>query len=406
MAAKKKPVNSAKPRSAPKTATKKAATAKKAGAKETPAVAAATVKKATKKGPAKKGAAKTSAKKISPKAAPKTAPTKATKKVSPKKAATKTAPTKATPTKATKKTAPTKATKKVSPKKAATKSATPAGLAQQLRKLLEGEDAKAIHAKGLELFSAITQGTKGELHLGLLAVAFRRAGELGHAEAWVDFGQCLQNGWGVDADEEAALAAYAKAASMGSDQGAYALAANAYWHQADFAAAQTWAKKALRGGDPVGAVHYLLGRMAFLGQGVRANKKKSYALHETAAKRGDSDAMFELFAMASTGEGTKKDEPTAVVWLMEAAKRNHPRALFNLGSFHSMGTFGFAEDLEAAAKFFEAASENGHGRASATLGTMYLGGKGVRASKKKADEFFARATAQGFDVQEFLEALG
>lgn len=374
MAAKKKPVNSAKPRSAPKTATKKAATAKKAGAKETPAVAAATVKKATKKGPAKKGAAKTSAKKISPKAAPKTAPTKATKKVS--------------------------------PKKAATKSATPAGLAQQLRKLLEGEDAKAIHAKGLELFSAITQGTKGELHLGLLAVAFRRAGELGHAEAWVDFGQCLQNGWGVDADEEAALAAYAKAASMGSDQGAYALAANAYWHQADFAAAQTWAKKALRGGDPVGAVHYLLGRMAFLGQGVRANKKKSYALHETAAKRGDSDAMFELFAMASTGEGTKKDEPTAVVWLMEAAKRNHPRALFNLGSFHSMGTFGFAEDLEAAAKFFEAASENGHGRASATLGTMYLGGKGVRASKKKADEFFARATAQGFDVQEFLEALG
>jgi uncharacterized protein len=398
MAAKKKSVSSGTAPSAPKkTAPKKAATAKKAATKETPAVAAASVKKATKEGLAKKGAAKTSSKKLSPKAATKTAPTKATKKVSAKRAATKTAPTKATPTKATKKTAPTKATKK---------SATPAGLAQQLRKLLEGEDAKAIHAKGLELFSAITQGTKGELHLGLLAVAFRRAGELGHAEAWVDFGQCLQNGWGVDADEEAALAAYAKAASMGSDQGAYALAANAYWHQADFAAAQTWAKKALRGGDPVGAVHYLLGRMAFLGQGVRANKKKSYALHETAAKRGDSDAMFELFAMASTGEGTKKDEPTAVVWLMEAAKRNHPRALFNLGSFHSMGTFGFAEDLEAAAKFFEAASESGHGRASATLGTMYLGGKGVRPSKRKAEEFFARATAQGFDVQEFLEALG
>ena len=383
MAAKKKPLNSSKPRSAAgKVAPRAAATPKEASGKKTPAKAAsakraaATAKETTKRSTAAPTAKKPTAKKAT------------AKKATAKKIST------------------TAATGKKAPAKSPAKAKTPAGLAQELRKLLEGEDAKAIHTKGVELFSAITQGTKGELHLGLLAVAFRRAGELGHAEAWVDFGQCLQNGWGVVADEEAALAAYAKAASMGSDQGAYALAANAYWHQADFAAAQAWAKKALRGGDPVGAVHYLLGRMAFHGQGVRANKKKSYALHETAAKRGDSDAMFELFAMASTGEGTKKDEPTAVVWLMEAAKRNHPRALFNLGSFHSMGSFGFGQDLEAAARFFEAASESGHGRASATLGTMYLGGKGVRASKKKAQEFFARATAQGFDVQEFLEGLG
>ncbi|HQY63768.1 MAG: sel1 repeat family protein [Myxococcales bacterium] len=382
MAAKKKPLATAKPRSAPKNS---AVTTKKSTTADKPATAK---KAAPKPATAKKPAAK--------KAPAATAPT--AKKPAAKKATPKPAVKKA------KKAAPKPAAKKAAPKPA--KGGTPAGLAQQLRKLLEGEDAPSIHAKGVELFSAITQGTKGELHLGLLAVAFRRAGELGHAEAWVDFGQCLQNGWGVDPDEEAALAAYAKAASMGSDQGAYALAANAYWHQQDFAAAQAWAKKALRGGDPVGAVHYLLGRMAFHGQGVRANKKKSYELHETAAKRGDSDAMFELFAMASTGQGTKKDEPTAVVWLMEAAKRNHPRALFNLGAFHAMGSFGFAEDLEAAASFYEAASENGHGRASATLGTMYLGGKGVRKSDKKAAEFFERAEAQGFDVQEFLEGLG
>jgi hypothetical protein len=115
--------------------------------------------------------------------------------------------------------------------------------------------------------------------------------------------------------------------------------------------------------------------------------------------------MFEIFALASTGQGTEKDEPSAVVWLMEAAKRNHPRALYNLGAFHAMGTFGFAQDFEVSAKFYEAASEVGHGRASATLGTMYLGGQGVPRSEKKASEFFSRAEAQGFDVRGFLEGL-
>jgi hypothetical protein len=302
-----------------------------------------------------------------------------------------------------------KAKKASAPKAKASTSTKKVGtsaLAQELRALLEGKDGAAIHQKGVELFSSITEGTKGEAHLGLIALAFRRAGELGQAEAWVDFGRCLWNGWGVEEDQDAALAAYTQAADMGSDQGAYALAMNAYWHAQDFAAAQKWAKVALKGGDPVGAVHYLLGLMAFHGRGTKKDLKKSYALHEKAATAGDPDAMFELFALASTGQGVKKDEAQAVVWLMEAAKRNHPRALFNLGSFHAMGSFGFAQDYAASAGFYEAASEAGHGRASATLGAMYLGGQGVKRSEKKAQEFFARAEAQDFDVRAFLEELG
>ena len=193
---------------------------------------------------------------------------------------------------------------------------------------------------------------------------------------------------------------------MGSDQGAYALAMNSYWQDEDYEAAQKWAKQALKGGDPVGAVHYLLGLMAFHGRGTKEDKKKSYALHEKAAMKGDPDAMFELFALASTGQGVKKDESRAVVWLMEAAKRNHPRALYNLGAFHAMGSFGFEQDYQASANFYEAASESGHGRASATLGAMYLGGQGVKRSEKKAQEFFERSEAQGFDVRGFLEGLG
>lgn len=310
--------------------------------------------------------------------------------------------------KAKKASAPKAKKASASKTKAASSAKKPAtsALAQELRALLEGKDGAAIHQKGVELFSSITEGTKGEAHLGLIALAFRRAGELGQAEAWVDFGRCLWNGWGVEEDQDAALAAYTQAADMGSDQGAYALAMNAYWHAQDYAAAQKWAKVALKGGDPVGAVHYLLGLMAFHGRGTKKDLKKSYALHEKAATSGDADAMFELFALASTGQGVKKDEAQAVVWLMEAAKRNHPRALFNLGSFHAMGSFGFAQDYGASADFYEAASEAGHGRASATLGAMYLGGQGVKRSEKKAQEFFARAEAQDFDVRAFLEELG
>jgi TPR repeat protein len=358
----------------------------------------------------------------------KAAPKKAAKKAAPKKAAKKAAPKKAARRRLLRRRPPEEGRseegrpKKAAPKKAAPKKAapslaktrgkatsalaTPTTLATELRALLQGEDGVAIHQKGVELFSAITEGTRAESHLGLVALAFRRAGELGHAEAWVDFGRCLDNGWGVETDHEAALAAYEEAARLGSDQGAFALAMNAYWNDEDYAAAQKWAKKALKGGDPVGAVRYLLGLMAFHGRGTKRDKKASYAFHSAAASAGNADAMFEIFALASTGQGTEKDEPSAVVWLMEAAKRNHPRALYNLGAFHAMGTFGFAQDFEVSAKFYEAASEVGHGRASATLGTMYLGGQGVPRSEKKASEFFSRAEAQGFDVRGFLEGLG
>ncbi|MBK8218962.1 MAG: sel1 repeat family protein [Myxococcales bacterium] len=401
---------SAKKTKTPTTSKAKASANEPATKKPSPARAKAAPKKAA---PKKVAPKKVAPKKVAPKkAAPKKA---APKKAAPKKAAPKkAAPKKAAPKKAApKKAAPKKAApKKAAPSLAKTRGkatsalATPTTLATELRALLQGEDGVAIHQKGVELFSAITEGTRAESHLGLVALAFRRAGELGHAEAWVDFGRCLDNGWGVETDHEAALAAYEEAARLGSDQGAFALAMNAYWNDEDYAAAQKWAKKALKGGDPVGAVRYLLGLMAFHGRGTKRDKKASYAFHSAAASAGNADAMFEIFALASTGQGTEKDEPSAVVWLMEAAKRNHPRALYNLGAFHAMGTFGFAQDFEVSAKFYEAASEVGHGRASATLGTMYLGGQGVPRSEKKASEFFSRAEAQGFDVRGFLEGLG
>ncbi len=276
-------------------------------------------------------------------------------------------------------------------------------LVVELRTLL-GENGDAIRAKTQELFIAIMAGAEGEAMLGLVALAFKRAAELGSAEAWVDFGRCLWNGWGVDRDVEAALAAYERAADLGSDHAAYTLALAA-WEREDWASAQRWAKLALKGGDPVGAVRYLLGRMAFHGHGTRKALARSYALFEEAAERGDSDAMYELFALGSTGQGTEKDEAKAVAWLRKAAERNQPRALFNLGAFHAMGSFGFAQDFDASATYYEAASEAGHGRASATLGVMYLSGQGVPRNETKAEEFFARANAQSFDVKGFLEGI-
>lgn len=385
------------------TKSKKKTTTPSATKKAAPKKAAAP---ATKKSSAPvKKAAPVKAAKAPAKAAPAKAPAKAAKaaKAAPAKAPAK--PVKAVAKKPAAKAPAKKTTSKGGKAAAVVKSALGA-VANEVRALIAGTVADEIHQKAVELFSSITAGTKGEAHLGLVAVAFRRAGELGHAEAWVDFGRCLDHGWGVELDHDAAIAAYTQAAKLGSDQGAYALAMNAYWNDEDFTAAQKWAKQALKGDDPVGAVRYLLGLMAFHGRGTKKDAAKSHALHEQAAQAGDADAMFELFALASTGQGTKKDEPRAVVWLMEAAKRNHPRALYNLGAFHAMGTFGFAQDYEASARFYEAASECGHGRASATLGTMYLGGQGVKKSEKKAKEFFSRAEAQGFDVRTFLEELG
>ena len=53
-----------------------------------------------------------------------------------------------------------------------------------------------------------------------------RLGDL--PEAWLDYGRCLWNGWGVPENREEALAAYKKASALGSSEATLVAATNLY----------------------------------------------------------------------------------------------------------------------------------------------------------------------------------
>lgn len=136
-----------------------------------------------------------------------------------------------------------------------------------------------LYAAALALFGEIEAGTEPAQSRKTLAQALHEVAVGGHANAWIDYGRCLWNGWGVPEDREEALAAYRRAADLGSDYGAYLAAYNLYWTFGIYNEAHTYAAQALRGDDPDGAVRYLLGIMAYQGRGRPKDVAESLRLH-------------------------------------------------------------------------------------------------------------------------------
>lgn len=268
--------------------------------------------------------------------------------------------------------------------------------AEQARDLIaaiESEtDPRRLHGLAVTLFD-LTGSTHGEV----LARAVLRAAEAGVAEAWVDVGRCRWNGWGFPGDPERAMEDYKRAARAGSDQGAYVAAFNLYHVFQQDEEAHQFARLALKGGDPDGRVHYLLGLMAFNGRGCDKNVELAISFYQTAASRNDGDAMFELYCLHQHGVGLPRDERRGLEWLRKAADFGQMRACYNLGALYATGT-GLEQSWDESVRWYGRASELGHIQASFTLGWMFLSGQGPARNLERARTELLRALMGGFPV--------
>ena len=260
-----------------------------------------------------------------------------------------------------------------------------------------------LYAAALALFKAIEAGQEPAQSRDMLAKALREVAVGGHANAWIDYGRCLWNGWGVPEDREAALAAYKRAADLGSDNADYVVAYNLYWTFGRYDEAHAYASRALlTAEDPDGAVRYLLGIMAYHGRGRSKDVTESRRLHLEASQRGNADAYFELFVYAMNGIG---DRSKAAFYLKEAGQRDQPRACANLGALYATGQLpGIGKDLTEAVRWYKRAADLGVARAAAALGVMALRGEGMARDPEAAEAFLKRAEDSGFDVDEYLQA--
>jgi TPR repeat protein len=264
------------------------------------------------------------------------------------------------------------------------------------------ERDRKLYDAAVALFHAIEKSTEPPSRRDLMAKALYEVARGGHANAWIDYGRCLWNGWGVLEDHDEALAAYKRAADLGSDYGAYVTAYNLYWHFKNYDEAHAFALKALKGQDPNGDVRYLLGLMAYNGRGRAKDMQASLRLHQEAAERGNADAFFELFVYAASGVGEKEK---ATYYLKEAAKRDQPRAAANLGALYATGQMqGVDRDLAQSVMWYKRAADLGVGRAAAALAVMALRGEGMAKDPEATKTYLRRADELHFDVDEFLQA--
>jgi uncharacterized protein len=155
-------------------------------------------------------------------------------------------------------------------------------------------------------------------------------------------------GWGVRSNRRRALEHYRTAANAGNPNAEYHV--GVFYHDGiavrkNYSVAVPWLRKAVRHGDAE-AMH-LLGQCYRYGRGVPRNTKRGFDLELKAAMRG---------VCCSRGEGTSADLQQAFRWYLAAARRGHDDAAYNLGFF-------------------------------------YENGRGVKANRRKAEFWYARAKA-------------
>ncbi len=277
---------------------------------------------------------------------------------------------------------------------------------------------------------------------------FCQEAEQGNALAMYDLGRMWADGFGVEADPDAAKEWYRKAldaflsaekklperkktylqyrigkmylAGLGTDQ--------------DYETAAHWLDRAAERSHKY--AQYTLAGLYAKGQGVEKDLKHAFALYHASAIQGNPYASYEMAKMFRDGTGTKKsagqaeehfqdafsgfqvleeqshddklqyrlgqmlyqgigtegDEEEAVRYWQQAAKLGNVNAQYALGKFWLDTGTG---DVHQAAEWLEKASDAGNTSAQYVLAKLYLEGRLGEKDVEKAGKLFQKAAEQG-----------
>jgi hypothetical protein len=117
-------------------------------------------------------------------------------------------------------------------------------------------------------------------------------------------------------------------------------------------------------GDP--AAQFQVGQKLSFGEGVKRDPAAAASWYERAARAGNVDAMVNLAALYRSGRGVPRDPAVAVAWLERALPHDGLFAAFELGQLYAAGE-GAPRDRRRAEELFQSALANGHPEARKAL---------------------------------------
>jgi len=195
---------------------------------------------------------------------------------------------------------------------------------------------------------------------------FLKAARQNHSEAQFRVGEMYKDGIGVMADPKEAKIWLAKAADSGLSKASQVL------------------KEFLDAEDK-----------RILSKEVETLRNSPIYPYLLSAKKGDTQAKYQVGIMYLEGDDTPKDTIEGVRWLQSAAIGNHTLAQLKLGELYLNGTEKIEQDYMAAFKWLKKAADSGEADAQYYLGDIYRKGLGVEKSNAEAVKWFRLAAKQG-----------
>lgn len=205
-----------------------------------------------------------------------------------------------------------------------------------------------------------------------------------------NLGVAYQKGLGVARDPAAAASWFTKAAERGFKEAQLALGhmlAVGEHQSADFPAAIKWLRLAADQ-NSVPAMT-LLGRV-FTESGSHQSLPVARTWFESAANRGDVEALLALGDLQSKGMGGPQDQPEARRSYERAAELGSVDGAYNLGVMHEYGRGGEV-NFQAAARYYEVSANAGQTEGQINLAVLLINGKGVERDLAKAKALLTSA---------------
>lgn len=139
-----------------------------------------------------------------------------------------------------------------------------------------------------------------------------------------------------------------------------------------------------------------VGMMYDFGRGVALNDNKAAYWYRKAAEQGLSEAQYNLGLMYNEGEGVPKSYTQAVLWYRKAAEQNDGEAQYKLSVMYVLGD-GVTKNYTKAIHWARSSASLGNPDAQLHLGNLYKKRGNVPGNNAKAYAWYRVAASQGYE---------
>lgn len=143
----------------------------------------------------------------------------------------------------------------------------------------------------------------------------------------------------------------------------------------------------------------MLGRCYENGLGVEQDMAVAAQWFQLAAEQNDPEGQLLLAYCYEVGAGVPKDPQQVMNLMTRAAEAGNAEAQFNLALNYSQGINGAEKNEQKTFEWAQKSASQGYAQAERLLGACYEYGFGVNGNQELANEWYAKAEAQGLSRQ-------